>query len=182
MNIMRDSILQRNIVTTKQLQQWLFKRHGICLSSNGSTTASRGLLVKFREYGEDTWAVANSCTRSRMRTNTNNQNSSTNKLKLFRNITEVITVANMSMTSMPVRAISSTSRPRMRKYENNLNSTLARLPLKKPNYKSKLRAQNSMSLHLIYIIWHLPRQFPACIIHHIVNSNHKLSMSISRLI
>ena len=149
---MRGSISQRNIVITRQLQQWLFKRHGICLSSNGSTTASRGRPVKFKEYGEDTWAVANSCTRSRTRTNTNNQNSSTNKPKLFRNTTEVITVANMSMISMPVRAISNTSRPRMRKYESNLNSMLVKPPLKKLNYKSKLRAQNSTNWHLIYII------------------------------
>ena len=105
-----------------------------------------------------------------------------NKQKLSRNTIEGSIAENMSMTFMQGRATYSMSKARMRKLENSSKILQEKLLSKRQNFRSKLQGQNSMSSQLIFIIWPPQGQFQVYTILHTHSSNHKHSMSTSRLI
>ena len=118
-----------------------------------------GQFRKYSKYGEVLLAVVNLCFKNNRNNSTNKANSSMNRLRSYRNTTEAFTAGNMNMTFMQGRAIYSTSKPRMKKLENNWKNSLEKLLWKRPNFKSKLQEQNSTSLPQIFIIWRQLRPF-----------------------
>lgn len=88
------------------------------------------------------------------------------------------TAENMNMISMLEKAICSTLRIRMRKFDNSWKNFLGKPHLKKLSCKNRLLGQNSMSLPPTCITWHQPGQFRVCTIHRTLSWNHKHSMSI----
>lgn len=153
------------------LQPLLFKKIGECLKSNGTLMTNEGRPKKYKEFGEDILAVANLCCKSKENSNTNKANSSMNKLKSYRNITEASTAGNMNTISMQERVIFIMFNPKMRRSESNWKNSLGKQLWKKLNFKSKQPGQNSMSWLLIFIIWLQQKLFPVCIILHIRNSS-----------
>jgi hypothetical protein len=126
---------------------------------------------KYKEFGEGILAVANLCSKSKENNNINKANSSMNKPKSYRNITEAFTAGNMSTISMQERAIFITFNPKMRRSESNWKNSLGKQLWKKLNFKNKQQGQNSMSWLQIFIILLQQKLFLVCIILHIRNSN-----------